>query len=99
MLMDSPMLKHKLVRISPHFIDTGLFLSGLGMALALYTAFYMQSWLQAKLIALVLYIVTGSIALKYGSTKMIRLGALLVAWGIFIYIVMVARTHSPLPYI
>lgn len=93
------MRKHKLVRISPHIIDTGLFLSGLSMAMALYTAFYLQSWLQAKLIALVLYIVAGSIAIKYGSTKMIRLGALIIAWGIFVYIVMVARTHSPIPYI
>ena len=99
MLVDSPVLQHKLVRISPHVIDTCLFVSGLGMALSLYAAFYTQSWLMAKLLALVLYIVTGSIALKYGKTKKIRACALVVALVIFIYIVMVALTHSPVPYI
>ena len=99
MLVDSPVLQHKLVRISPHVIDTCLFVSGLGMALSLYAAFYTQSWLMAKLLALVLYIVIGSIALKYGKTKKIRACALVVALVIFIYIVMVALTHSPVPYI
>lgn len=100
MLVDSPVLQHKLVRISPHVIDSCLFVSGLGMALSLYaTFFYTQSWLMAKLLALVLYIVTGSIALKYGKTKKIRTCALIVALVIFIYIVMVALTHSPVPYI
>jgi uncharacterized membrane protein SirB2 len=99
MLEDSPVLQHKLVRISPHVIDTCLLITGLTMALSLYAAFYTQPWLMAKLLALVLYIVIGSIALKYGKTKKIRTCALIVALVIFLYIVMVALTHSPIPYI
>jgi len=98
-LSDSPMLKYKFVRIFPHIVDTCLFASGLIMALGLYATFYTQSWLMVKLLALVLYILTGSIALKYGKTKKIRTFALIVSWGIFAYIVMVALTHSPIPYI
>ena len=99
MLADSPMLEHKVVRISPHIIDTCLLATGLAMAISLYAAFYTQAWLMAKLLGIVFYIVIGSIALKYGKTKTIRTYALIAAWGIFTYIVMVARTRSPLPYI
>jgi len=94
-----PLLKYRLTGITPHVIDTCLLISGLLMAMSIYTAFYTQSWLQAKILALVLYIVVGSIALKYGKTKSIRTCALMISWSIFIYIVMVARTHLPHPYI
>jgi uncharacterized membrane protein SirB2 len=99
MLMESPLLKRKVVRIVPHIIDTCLLASGLTMALTYYEAFYTHAWLVAKLTALVLYIVMGSIALKYGKTKKTRLCSLIVSWLIFIYIVTVARTQSPIPFI
>jgi uncharacterized membrane protein SirB2 len=97
MLMESPLLKRKIVRIFPHIIDTCLLASGLTMALTYYEAFYTHSWLLAKLTALILYIATGSIALKYGKTKKIRVCSLIVSWLIFVYIVVVARTQSPIP--
>jgi len=97
MLSGSPLLKMRVVRISPHIIDTCLLASGLFMAVSLYSAFYTQSWLMVKLLGVVLYIITGSIALKYGRTRTVRIGALLASWGIFAYIVMVALTRSPLP--
>jgi uncharacterized membrane protein SirB2 len=99
MLMDSPLLKRKVVRIFPHIIDTCLFASGLTMALTYYQAFYIHTWLVAKLTALILYIVMGSIALKYGKSKKIRMFSLIVSWLILIYIVIVARTQSPIPFI
>jgi uncharacterized membrane protein SirB2 len=99
MLTGSGLLKHRLVRILPHAVDTCLFASGLAMALLYFDAFYEQAWLVAKLLALVLYIMTGSMALKYGKSKNIRVSALIVSWLIFIYIVMVARTKTPIPYI
>ncbi len=99
MLADSPLTGQKIIRIFPHIIDTCLFVSGLTMALSYYDAFYRQPWLMAKLIALVLYIITGSIALKYGRTKKLRTGALIVSWLVFLYIVSVALTHTPIPFI
>ena len=99
MLMESPLLKRKVVRIFPHIIDTCLLASGLTMALIYYEAFYTHAWLVAKLTALVLYIAMGSIALKYGKTKKIRMCSLIVSWLIFTYIVIVARTQSPIPFI
>ena len=86
MLQESAIRRHPLLRISPHIIDTCLLLSGLGMAISYYSAFYMQDWLMAKLTALIVYIIAGSIALKYGRTKVIRVTALVFAWFIFLYI-------------
>ena len=97
MLQGSPLLQTRLVRVSPHVIDTVLLVTGLYMAIEIYPAFYTQPWLQAKLACVVLYIIAGSVALKYGRTRMIRGLALLAAILIFIYIVLVARSHSPLP--
>lgn len=97
MMQGSSLLKHPLLKVSPHIVDTCLLLSGLGMAISYYSAFYTQDWLMVKLSAVVMYIFAGSIALKYGRTKVIRLGALIIAWSIFFYIVLVARTRSPIP--
>ena len=97
MLQDSSLRQKTLVRVSPHVIDTVLLLTGLYMAIQIYPAFYSQPWLQVKLACVVLYIFAGSVALKYGSTKMIRCCALLAALLIFTYIILVARAHSPLP--
>ncbi len=96
--MDSPLLNHKVVKISPHIIDTCLLATGLLMAISISATFYTQSWIMTKLLGVICYIIIGSIALKYGRTKTVRAGALVVAWGIFVYIVLVARTHSPVPY-
>jgi uncharacterized membrane protein SirB2 len=55
-------------------------------------------WLAAKIVALLAYIVIGSIALKRGRTKRIRLVAWLTAQAVFFYIVSVAVTHDPMPW-
>jgi uncharacterized membrane protein SirB2 len=47
----------------------------------------------------VLYIVLGSVALKYGRSKTIRMVAWFAALAVFVYIVLVAARHNPLPFI
>jgi len=54
-------------------------------------------WLMAKIIALLLYILLGTIAIKRGKTRKIRLAAWLAAQLVFIYIVSVALTHNAMP--
>jgi uncharacterized membrane protein SirB2 len=51
--------------------------------------------LLAKLIALVIYILLGTVALKRGRNKQQRVFAWLLALAVFAYMVMVARTHNP----
>ena len=97
MLRGSPMLQRTWVRITPHIVDTLLLVSGVYMAWVLRASPTEQPWLAAKLIALVAYIVVGSVALKRGRTRTIRAVALAAAVAIFVYIVAVAISHNPLP--
>lgn len=95
MLIDSPWLQQRWVRIVPHLIDTVLLASALGLSAILHQYPFVHGWLTAKVLALILYIILGSIALKRGATKTIRVAAWLAALTIFGYIVSVALTRSP----
>jgi uncharacterized membrane protein SirB2 len=98
MLRDSPRLRQRWIRIAPHVVDTLLLASAIMLAWQLGVSPLTAPWLAAKIAALLLYIVIGSIALKRGKTKRIRLGAWLTAQLIFIYIVSVAVTHDVTPW-
>lgn len=94
MLADAPILQKRWVKNLPHFIDSALLASAI--ALALWSAQYpfVQRWLTAKIVALIAYIVLGSVALKYGPSKRIRTIAYIGALTIFAYIVGVAMTKN-----
>ncbi|MBX3652277.1 MAG: SirB2 family protein [Burkholderiales bacterium] len=87
------------LRIVPHVVDTVLLGSAVAMALMIRQYPFVAGWLTAKLLALLLYIVLGSIALKRGRTRKQRLAAWLAAQAVFFYIVAVALTRNPLPWI
>ena len=82
-------------RIAPHVVDTVLLLSALWLA-SQQAAGDAHGWLAAKVVALVVYIALGTIALKRGRTLGIRIAAFAGAVVIFAYIVSVALTKSPL---
>ena len=94
MLLDSPMLQQRWVRVVPHVVDTLLLTSAL--VLVFWSAQYpfVQTWLTAKVLALVAYIVLGTIALKRGKSKGVRSFALVAALATFAYIVAVAQTRQ-----
>ena len=87
-------LQRRWVKIVPHVVDTALLLSGAWLAFQLGRA-GVGGWLPAKLVALVLYIVLGAIAIRYGRTPNVRIAAALGALVTFAYIVSVALTKSP----
>jgi uncharacterized membrane protein SirB2 len=94
MIQSSPMLQQRWIKITPHINDTFLLLSAI--ALVIFTAQYPipATWLIAKIAALLLYILLGTIALKRGKTKHIRIIAGLLALLTFAYIVMVAFSKN-----
>ena len=94
MLLDSPMLQRRWVRIVPHVVDTLLLTSALVLVFWSGQYPFVQNWLTAKVLALVAYIVLGTIALKRGRTKGMRTFALLAALATFAYIVAVALTRQ-----
>jgi uncharacterized membrane protein SirB2 len=95
MLADSPLLASRLVRVAPHVVDTILLVTGVAMAVIAQFSPLAQPWLAAKIGALVVYIVLGSIALRRGRTRAIRGAALAAALATYAYIVGVALTRSP----
>jgi uncharacterized membrane protein SirB2 len=99
MLADSDMLQRAWVKVAPHVIDTVLLASAIGLTIQIRQYPGSEAWLTAKLVALVLYIVCGSIALKRGRTKTIRVASAIAALVVFFYIVAVALTHSPWPFV
>ncbi len=95
MLQDNLQKKAGWVRTVPHLNDTMLLLSGLGMASIIQQYPLLDGWLSAKFIALLSYIIIGSIALKRGRTKRIRIWAGPAAIACYLYIISAALSRSP----
>ena len=95
MLQGSPLLKARATRILPHVVDTVLLVSALALALRSAQYPFVHAWLTAKVLALLAYIVFGSIALKYGRSRRVRALSYGLALGVFLYIVAVAIARSP----
>ena len=99
MLIDSPWLRRRWVRVTPHIIDTVLLASAIGLTWVLEQYPFVHGWLTAKVLGLIAYIILGSIALRYGPTKPIRTAAWIAALIVFGYVVSVALTHTPLGFL
>ena len=96
MLRDSRLLEARWVRTAPHVVDTLLLASGISLALGFGFSPLSQPWLAAKLIVLVLYIGAGTLALRRGRSRQIRVLALVVALVLYTLIVLSALTHRAL---
>jgi uncharacterized membrane protein SirB2 len=96
MLADSPLLAARFVRIAPHVVDTVLLASALWLAALIGQYPFVQGWLTAKVLALIAYIVLGTVALKRARSKAVRAAAFALALAAASYIVSVALTRHPL---
>lgn len=95
MLRGTLAVRGRWVRIVPHVIDSVLLASAIALAVKLGISPLDAPWLMAKIVALLLYIALGAVALRRGRTPGIRLAAWLSAQAVFFYIVGVAVTHDP----
>lgn len=98
MLQGSAAMQRRWVKVMPHVVDTVLLISAITLAIRINQDPIHDSWLSAKVGGLVLYIVLGMTALKYGKTRKMRILALIAAQIVFLYIVLVALTKSPMPF-
>ena len=96
MLRESAMLQRRWVRIAPHVVDTLLLASALILVIWSRQYPFVQNWLTAKIIALIVYIALGAIALKRGRNKTVRVCAFIAALAVFAYIGLVAMTKQAL---
>jgi uncharacterized membrane protein SirB2 len=95
MILDSSQLEGRWVRVLPHVNDTVLLVAGVWLAFELRLSPAAAPWLTAKLVALLVYIGLGMLALRPGRTKRARVAAWVAALAVFGYIVAVAVTRSP----
>lgn len=96
MMRDSPLLAARWVKVTPHLVDTVLLVSAILLAVASRQYPLDAPWLTAKVVGLVIYIGLGTVALKRGRTRRVRIAAWVGAQLVFVYIVTVAVTRNPL---
>ena len=99
MLFDPQRLQTRWVKVLPHIIDTLLLASAIGLCVVIGQYPLIDGWLTAKFLALLLYIMLGTIALKRGKTRTIRTAALVASLVTLGYLLWVARTHQPFPWL
>ena len=97
MLAGSATLGSRFLRIAPHVVDSLLLASAVLLTLIVHHYPLVDSWLTAKVLALVVYVVLASVALRYGRSRAVRAAALVAALGAVAYIIGTALHHDPDP--
>jgi len=94
MIRGSPLLQARAAKVLPHIVDTVLLASAILLAVQAGVAPWSAGWLGFKVVALLVYIVLGTVALKRGRTRGVRIGAGAAAIAVFAAIVWAARYKS-----
>ena len=76
-------------------IDTLLLGSAVSLAGILHQFPFVSSWLTAKLLLLVVYILLGIFALRRGRTRLTRQVCFVAALSVYAFIISIAMTHDP----
>lgn len=84
------------LRYLSYSIDTTLLTAALMLLTILPGAMFANGWLLLKIIMLIGYVVLGSIALKRGSTLVLRRRCFFAAMVTYLFMLSVARAHHPL---
>jgi len=79
MMMGSKLLNAKPTKVLPHIIDTVLLGSAIYLVFASQMYPFVVNWITAKVILLIAYILLGTVALKRGKTKKVKIGAFVVS--------------------
>jgi uncharacterized membrane protein SirB2 len=97
LMRDSLLLQHRYTKRLPHVVDTLLLASALVMVFMSGQYPFVENWLTAKVVALLVYISLGFVAMRFGKTKRVRITTWALAILVFGYIVAVALSRSVSP--
>ena len=89
-----PWRASRVLRIAPHALDTVLLASGIALTTVIGQYPFVNGWLTAKLVGLVVYVVLGSLALRYARTPALRAAAFAAALVAVGYVVGTALHHD-----
>lgn len=93
------LLKRKPVKILPHVIDTLLLASAIALLFAYGWNPFVQGWLVAKIVLLIVYIGLGLVALKPWYGAAVRVPAFVAAVAVFAWIYAIASAHAVVPFV
>ena len=94
MLTGSALLQHRPTRVLPHLVDSTLLLSAIVLAVMIQQYPFSAGWVTAKVIGLLAYILLGTVALKRGRTRGVRIAAFAAAILVYAWIVSVALSKN-----
>jgi uncharacterized membrane protein SirB2 len=95
MWVHSPWTNDVIFRRLSYAIDTVLLGSAVSLVGILHQYPFVSSWLTAKVLLLVVYILLGIFALRRGRTRLTRRGCFVAALSVYGFIISVAMTHDP----
>ncbi|MBT5219649.1 MAG: SirB2 family protein [Woeseia sp.] len=87
----------KQLKVLPHVVDTVLLVAAIGMLLLSAVNPFQVTWLTAKIIALVAYILFGAFCLRSRPGSARQAVMFVVAASVFVYMVWVAVSKHALP--
>jgi uncharacterized membrane protein SirB2 len=96
MVAGSQLHRNMVLRIVPVAVDTVLLTTALMLTTVVRQYPFSTGWLTMKVLLLVAYVALGSVALRPGRTRRMRIAAFVAALVTVTFLVTVARTHSPL---
>lgn len=96
MLIRKGLYRHRIFRIIPPMVDTVLLGTGVALMMILHQYPTNQPWLMVKLTALLVYILSGTVALNRVNNYRIQISGFVLALLTAIFMLTVARTHHPL---
>jgi len=94
-IRDSPLINARWIRVLPHINDTILLIAALSLAVMSEQYPFVVGWVTAKVLGVIAYIMLGSLALRAGTARQMRIACWLAALAVFGWIVSVALTRQP----
>ena len=94
-IYNAKFMQLKLVKITPHVIDTVLLLTAIGLCVQIQQYPFVDHWITVKVFMLILYIVLGTIAIKRGKTTTQKVMGFIAAILVYLFMFSVARSHDP----
>jgi len=98
MFHDASFIGKRWVRRVAESIDSILFFTGVALAWLSEQLPWQDSWLGAKLLLLLLYILLGMIAFHWGRSQGVKVASWIAAIGTYLLMVAIALSRNPWPF-
>lgn len=96
LMRKSALAGRRWLRILPHVNDTALLAAALALTVQIGQYPFVDTWLTAKVFGVIAYIILAALAFQAHRSVRLRVGAGLLAIGVFGWIVSVALAKHPL---